>query len=69
MLHQVGSGIISIEDLQEKIEKTRQCMYRLYSENPSNPRVIEVSQSLDDLLNELDRKLVTKDVIKQKAHK
>ncbi|MBH0229206.1 Spo0E family sporulation regulatory protein-aspartic acid phosphatase [Halobacillus sp. KCTC 3957] len=44
-------------------------MYRLYSENPSNPRVIEVSQSLDDLLNELDRKLVTKDVIKQKAHK
>ncbi|MCA0983398.1 aspartyl-phosphate phosphatase Spo0E family protein [Halobacillus yeomjeoni] len=65
----MGSGIISIENLQEKIEKTRRCMYRLYSENPSNPRVIEVSQSLDELLNELGRKLETEDILKQKAHK
>ncbi|WP_281249160.1 aspartyl-phosphate phosphatase Spo0E family protein [Halobacillus massiliensis] len=45
-------GTICIRDLEEQIEELRQRMYRMYREDPLNPQVIEVSQTLDELLNE-----------------
>nr|WP_256371078.1 aspartyl-phosphate phosphatase Spo0E family protein [Halobacillus sp. Marseille-Q1614] len=34
------------------MEKLRQRMYRLYNEDPLDPQVVKVSQSIDELLNE-----------------
>ncbi|MCU6330461.1 aspartyl-phosphate phosphatase Spo0E family protein [Enterobacter quasiroggenkampii] len=45
-------GTICIRDLEKQIEELRQRMYRMYREDPLNPQVIEVSQTLDELLNE-----------------
>ncbi|MFC7062351.1 Spo0E family sporulation regulatory protein-aspartic acid phosphatase [Halobacillus seohaensis] len=48
--------VSSINDLKEKIEQTRQKMYRAYKNNPNDPQVLIISQTLDMLLNELERK-------------
>ncbi|MBH0229228.1 Spo0E family sporulation regulatory protein-aspartic acid phosphatase [Halobacillus sp. KCTC 3957] len=37
----------------------RLTMYQLYLKDPHNPQVLEVSQSLDELLNELTRRSIT----------
>lgn len=36
----------------------RQEMYKLFLEDPQNPQVVKVSQSLDKLLNEFDRRKI-----------
>ncbi|MFG6147479.1 Spo0E family sporulation regulatory protein-aspartic acid phosphatase [Halobacillus sp. B23F22_1] len=45
----------SIKDLQEKIEVLRTKMYKTYENNPNDPQLLAISQSLDKLLNELER--------------
>ncbi|SEA54673.1 Spo0E like sporulation regulatory protein [Thalassobacillus cyri] len=42
------------KELEDKVEQLRNKMYTLYLDDPLNPQVVEVSQSLDSLLNELD---------------
>ncbi|WP_240339635.1 aspartyl-phosphate phosphatase Spo0E family protein [Halobacillus ihumii] len=44
-----------IEDLKERIEVLRVKMYKTYENNPNDPQLITISQSLDKLLNELER--------------
>ncbi|MCA0983373.1 aspartyl-phosphate phosphatase Spo0E family protein [Halobacillus yeomjeoni] len=46
-------------ELEAQIDQMRQTMQKLYLEDPHNPQVLEVSQSLDDLLNELTRRSIT----------
>ncbi|WP_371809634.1 Spo0E family sporulation regulatory protein-aspartic acid phosphatase [Halobacillus sp. Marseille-Q1614] len=48
----MGGGTICAKDLEKRIEKLRQRMYRLYNEDPLDPQVVKVSQSIDELLNE-----------------
>ncbi|WP_173915554.1 aspartyl-phosphate phosphatase Spo0E family protein [Halobacillus sp. Marseille-Q1614] len=43
-----------ISELEEKIEQVRLKMYKFYSENPTDQRVLEVSTELDHLLNRLN---------------
>lgn len=38
--------------LEEQIEVLRLKMYRMYEENPLDERLLEVSQELDQLLNQ-----------------
>ncbi|MBA2176353.1 aspartyl-phosphate phosphatase Spo0E family protein [Halobacillus locisalis] len=38
--------------LEEQIEVLRLKMYRMYEENPQDERLLEVSQELDQLLNQ-----------------
>ncbi|GGF22770.1 hypothetical protein GCM10010954_21980 [Halobacillus andaensis] len=47
----------SIKDLQEKIEALRTKMYKTYENNPNDPQLLAISQSLDKLLNELERSM------------
>ncbi|GGC78163.1 hypothetical protein GCM10007216_05840 [Thalassobacillus devorans] len=42
--------------LEEHIEQVRLEMYRAYQDNPHGKEVLELSQRLDGLLNELDRR-------------
>ncbi|MFG6117716.1 Spo0E family sporulation regulatory protein-aspartic acid phosphatase [Thalassobacillus sp. B23F22_16] len=42
--------------LEEHIEQVRLEMYRAYQDNPHGKEVLELSQRLDRLLNELDRR-------------
>lgn len=42
-----------IKDLERRIEDMRQHMYQTYLENPGDPRLVIISQKLDQLLNEL----------------
>ncbi|MDY0406787.1 aspartyl-phosphate phosphatase Spo0E family protein [Virgibacillus sp. 179-BFC.A HS] len=44
------------------MEYTRQMMYRAYENNPKDPRVLKISQSLDVLLNELSRQERKKEI-------
>lgn len=46
---------MTLKKLEEKMEMLRQEMYNLYLEDPQDPRVLKVSQSLDELLNEHHR--------------
>ncbi|MFG6114730.1 aspartyl-phosphate phosphatase Spo0E family protein [Halobacillus sp. MO56] len=41
-------------ELEVEIEALRQEMYQLYKNDPSDPRLVSVSQSLDQLLNKLN---------------
>ncbi|MFG6146953.1 Spo0E family sporulation regulatory protein-aspartic acid phosphatase [Halobacillus sp. B23F22_1] len=41
------------------MELLRKAMQELYLENPQDPRLVRISQSLDELLNELDRQRKT----------
>ncbi|GGF15181.1 hypothetical protein GCM10010954_12240 [Halobacillus andaensis] len=47
----------SIKELQEKIEVLRTKMYKTYENNPNDPQLLAISQSLDKLLNELERSM------------
>ncbi|MBM7551863.1 aspartyl-phosphate phosphatase Spo0E family protein [Thalassobacillus pellis] len=49
-----------INDLKEKIEAMRLKMYRIYAKNPLDNELLEVSQALDDLLNQLEMLLKPK---------
>ncbi|WP_371925920.1 Spo0E family sporulation regulatory protein-aspartic acid phosphatase [Halobacillus sp. A5] len=44
-----------INDLKEKVELVRKKMYKVYENNPNDPQLFAISQSLDKLLNELER--------------
>ncbi|WP_101842054.1 aspartyl-phosphate phosphatase Spo0E family protein [Halobacillus sp. Marseille-P3879] len=44
-----------MNDLEEQVELLRTVMQDIYLENPQDPRLVKISQSLDELLNELDR--------------
>ncbi len=39
--------------LEEQIEVLRLKMYRMYEENPNDEQLLDVSQELDQLLNQL----------------
>ncbi|WP_176223948.1 aspartyl-phosphate phosphatase Spo0E family protein [Thalassobacillus devorans] len=43
----------NLEELEQKIEEMRVYMYSLYNLNPLDDKLIEASQTLDRLLNEL----------------
>ncbi|SEA03515.1 Spo0E like sporulation regulatory protein [Thalassobacillus cyri] len=43
----------NLEDLEQKIEEMRIYMYSLYHHDPLDDELIEASQTLDRLLNEL----------------
>ena len=43
----------NLEELEQKIEEMRTYMYSLYNHNPLDDKLIEASQTLDRLLNEL----------------
>nr|WP_223280666.1 aspartyl-phosphate phosphatase Spo0E family protein [Virgibacillus halodenitrificans] len=45
----------TLHDLYKEIEETRQKMYEAYKNDPQNPEVLAISQTLDDLLNKLER--------------
>ncbi|MCJ0930684.1 Spo0E family sporulation regulatory protein-aspartic acid phosphatase [Virgibacillus halodenitrificans] len=45
----------TLHDLYKKIEETRQKMYQAYKNDPQSPEVLAISQTLDDLLNKLER--------------
>ncbi|WP_139343270.1 Spo0E family sporulation regulatory protein-aspartic acid phosphatase [Virgibacillus siamensis] len=47
----------SIKELKRKIEETRKRMYKTYENDPNDPQVLSISQSLDILLNKYDRAL------------
>ncbi|MGP4061527.1 aspartyl-phosphate phosphatase Spo0E family protein [Halobacillus sp. H74] len=40
------------------MEQMRQEMHKLFLEDPQNPQVVKVSQSLDKLLNEFNRRKI-----------
>ncbi|WP_404455122.1 aspartyl-phosphate phosphatase Spo0E family protein [Virgibacillus necropolis] len=42
----------NINVLKKKIEETRKKMYETYENNPNDPQILTISQSLDVLLNE-----------------
>ncbi|WP_084315714.1 Spo0E family sporulation regulatory protein-aspartic acid phosphatase [Thalassobacillus devorans] len=42
-----------LEELEKKIEEMRLYMYSLYNQDPLDKKLIEASQVLDRLLNEL----------------
>lgn len=44
---------MSTKQLEDQIEKVRLRMYQLYAKSPHDPIVVEVSQELDELLNQL----------------
>ncbi|MYL58677.1 Spo0E family sporulation regulatory protein-aspartic acid phosphatase [Virgibacillus halodenitrificans] len=45
----------TLHDLYKEIEETRQKMYEAYKNDPQSPEVLAISQTLDKLLNKLDR--------------
>ncbi|HLS60941.1 MAG TPA: aspartyl-phosphate phosphatase Spo0E family protein [Virgibacillus sp.] len=45
----------NIEDLKREIECTRSKMYKAYEKNANDPQILSISQSLDKLLNALER--------------
>ncbi|WHX27972.1 aspartyl-phosphate phosphatase Spo0E family protein [Virgibacillus halodenitrificans] len=45
----------TLHDLYKEIEETRQKMYEAYKNDPQSPEVLAISQTLDDLLNKLER--------------
>ncbi|WP_231478676.1 aspartyl-phosphate phosphatase Spo0E family protein [Virgibacillus halodenitrificans] len=45
----------TLHDLYKKIEETRQKMYKAYKNDPQGPEVLAISQTLDELLNKLER--------------
>ncbi|WP_268235664.1 aspartyl-phosphate phosphatase Spo0E family protein [Halobacillus andaensis] len=51
----IGGVRITIKQLEERIEQLRLEMYKAFLENPQDPQVVEISQSLDELLNEYNR--------------
>ncbi|WP_181347997.1 aspartyl-phosphate phosphatase Spo0E family protein [Thalassobacillus sp. CUG 92003] len=42
-----------IEKLEKKINQLRKKMYTIYESNPTDSKLLEVSQELDSLLNDL----------------
>ncbi|SDK05319.1 aspartyl-phosphate phosphatase Spo0E family protein [Sediminibacillus albus] len=42
------------QELEQKIECLREKMYEAYKQDPSSPKVIEISQTLDKAINQLD---------------
>ncbi|WP_420825717.1 Spo0E family sporulation regulatory protein-aspartic acid phosphatase [Thalassobacillus pellis] len=55
-----GGVSINTQQLEIRIEQLRQKMHLLYSEDPNNLQVIQVSQSLDELINEYHRRTWSK---------
>ncbi|WP_235001539.1 aspartyl-phosphate phosphatase Spo0E family protein [Halobacillus sp. Marseille-P3879] len=47
------------KEIEKRIEYLRKLMYEQYLNDPTDPRVLETSQSLDELLNELNRRRLT----------
>ncbi|SEA37831.1 Spo0E like sporulation regulatory protein [Thalassobacillus cyri] len=46
-------------ELEVEIEALREEMYQLYKNDPTDPQLVSVSQSLDQLLNKLNYMLQT----------
>ena len=46
-----------VDKLNQQVEATRREMYAAYEQNPNDPYVLQLSQSLDHLLNELTHAL------------
>lgn len=44
-----------INELNKQIEAKRKEMYAVYEQNPTDPNLLNLSQSLDKLLNQLNR--------------
>ncbi|GEN87716.1 aspartyl-phosphate phosphatase Spo0E family protein [Oceanobacillus sp. FSL W8-0428] len=44
-----------INKLNKQIEAKRKEMYAAYEKDPNDPNLLKISQSLDNLLNQLDR--------------
>ena len=44
---------MSTNQLEGQIERLRLHMYELYYKNPHDPKVVQISQELDELLNQL----------------
>jgi len=44
-----------INELKNKIEKLRQEMYQVYESNPESNEILQISQSLDTLINKYQR--------------
>ncbi|GGP07385.1 hypothetical protein GCM10011346_03160 [Oceanobacillus neutriphilus] len=44
-----------INKLNKQIEAKRKEMYAVYEKDPNDPNLLIISQSLDNLLNQLDR--------------
>ncbi|MCT1902134.1 aspartyl-phosphate phosphatase Spo0E family protein [Oceanobacillus sojae] len=44
-----------INKLNKQIEAKRKEMYAVYEKDPNDPNLLKISQSLDNLLNQLDR--------------
>lgn len=44
-----------INKLNKQIEAKRKEMYAAYEKDPNDPNLLRISQSLDKLLNQLDR--------------
>ncbi|WP_407268222.1 Spo0E family sporulation regulatory protein-aspartic acid phosphatase [Radiobacillus sp. PE A8.2] len=51
----------NIVEIEEKIELLRATLYELVQQNSSDKKILHISQSLDKLLNEYDKKKALKE--------
>ncbi|QTN00324.1 Spo0E family sporulation regulatory protein-aspartic acid phosphatase [Sediminibacillus dalangtanensis] len=47
--------MVYLRELEEKIEALRLKMYEAYSKNPSGQEVLQISQTLDEAINQLEQ--------------
>ncbi len=53
--------LTNIVEIEEKIELLRATLYELVQQNSSDKKILHISQSLDKLLNEYDKKKALKE--------
>ncbi|WP_139186921.1 aspartyl-phosphate phosphatase Spo0E family protein [Sediminibacillus halophilus] len=47
--------MIYLRELEEKIEALRHKMYEAYNKDPSGQEVLQISQTLDEAINQLEQ--------------
>ncbi|WP_153463277.1 aspartyl-phosphate phosphatase Spo0E family protein [Sediminibacillus terrae] len=47
--------MVYLQELEEKIEALRVKMYEAYNNNPSGQEVLQISQTLDKAINQLEQ--------------
>ncbi|WP_081704649.1 aspartyl-phosphate phosphatase Spo0E family protein [Sediminibacillus sp. JSM 1682029] len=47
--------MVYLQELEEKIEALRVKMYEAYNKNPSGQEVLQISQTLDKAINQLEQ--------------
>ncbi|WP_110943410.1 aspartyl-phosphate phosphatase Spo0E family protein [Virgibacillus senegalensis] len=48
--------MVYLQELEDKIEALRIKMYEAYNENPTGREVLQISQTLDKVINQLEQK-------------